>query len=397
MRKVVVIGCGYVGLPAALLLAKAGHQVVGVDINTELVSNINKGKIHIEDEKLQSILNEPSVRKNFIATNKPDYGDVFIIAVPTPIDRRRKVSDLSYVMNAIESILPFLRKGNLVIVESTIPPLTCRERIKPLLEKTGLNVGNELFLAHCPERVLPGNIHDEIIKNDRIIGGINEKSNTMAKEIYETFIKSELLITDDVTAEFCKLMENTYRDVNIALANEFSLIAESVRVDIHKAIEMANKHPRVKIHTPGIGVGGHCIPIDPWFIAEIAPDKANLIRQARIINDNMPRYVASKIRKILSKIKNPKIVLLGRSYKPNVADERESPAIEIYEILKTDGYDVESYDPFINGYKYSSLLDITKGIDCLIILVKHKIVLEEFNREKEKILNNMRHKIVIEF
>jgi len=397
MRKVIVIGCGYVGLPAALLLAKAGHQVVGVDINTELVSNINKGKIHIEDEKLQSILNEPSVRKNFVATNKPDYGDVFIIAVPTPIDRRRKVSDLSYVMNAIESILPFLRKGNLVIVESTIPPLTCRERIKPLLEKTGLNVGNELFLAHCPERVLPGNIHDEIIKNDRIIGGINEKSNAMAKEIYETFVEGKLLITDDVTAEFCKLMENTYRDVNIALANEFSLIAESVGVDIYKAIEMANKHPRVKIHTPGIGVGGHCIPIDPWFIAEIAPDKANLIRQARIINDNMPRYVASKIRKILSKIKNPKIVLLGRSYKPNVADERESPAIEIYEILKTDGYNVESYDPLITGYKYDSLMNVAKGSDCLIFLVNHNIMMKEFEENREKILSQMRNKLILMF
>jgi len=397
MKTIVVIGCGYVGLPAALLLAKAGHQVVGVDVNTELVNKINKGKIHIEDEKLQSVLNEPLVRKNFIATNKPDYGDIFIIAVPTPIDRRRKVSDLSYVMNAIESILPFLRKGNLIIVESTIPPLTCRKRIIPLLEKTGLNVGNELFLAHCPERVLPGNIHDEIIKNNRIIGGINEKSNAMAKEIYQTFVEGELLITDDVTAEFCKLMENTYRDVNIALANEFSLIAESVGIDIYKAIEMANKHPRVKIHTPGIGVGGHCIPIDPWFIAEIAPDKANIIRQARITNDNMPQYVASKIRKTLSKINNPKIILLGRSYKPNVADERESPAIEIYEILKADGYNVESYDPLIKDYKYSSLLDITKGIDCLIILVKHKVVLEEFNREKEKIFNNMRNKIVMEF
>jgi len=397
MKKIIVIGCGYVGLPAAILLAKAGHKVVGVDTNMELVNKINGGEIHIEDEKLQTILREPSVRKNFIVTNKPDYGDVFIVAVPTPIDRRRKASDLSYVMNAIESILPFLRRENLVIIESTIPPLTCRKKVKPILEKTGLKVGEELFLAHCPERVLPGNIHDEIIKNDRLIGGINEKSSTLAKEVYETFVQGELVITDDATSEFCKLMENTYRDVNIALANEFSIIAESVGVDIYKAIQLANNHPRVKIHTPGIGVGGHCIPIVPWFIAEIAPDKANLIRQARLTNDNMPQYIASKIRKTLSKIKNPKIVLLGRAYKPNVADDRESPAIKIYEILKADGYDVKSYDPFINGYKYSSLLDITKEIDCLVILVKHKIILDEFYREKEKIRKNMRSEIIMEF
>ncbi len=396
-KKIIVIGCGYVGLPAAILLAKAGYKVVGVDINENLIKAIKKGEIHIEDEKLKAILKESKVRNNFIATTTPEEGDVFIIAVPTPVDQKRKVSDLSYVLKGTQSILPYIKKGNLIIIESTIPPLTCRERIAPLLLKTGLRIGKDIFLAHCPERVLPGKIHDEIIHNDRIIGGINKKSSALAKAIYQSFVKGKLNVTDDVTAEMCKLLENTFRDVNIALANEFSIIAESLGIDVKKTIELANRHPRVNIHTPGIGVGGHCIPIDPWFIAEIAPDKANIIRQARITNDNMPYYVASKIRTAVKDIPKPKIVLLGRSFKPNVADDRESPAIQIYDILNQDGYDVKSYDPYIKDYKYTSLINIAKGIDCIVFLVKHQVMMNEYACNKNKILKSMRNEIILEY
>lgn len=390
-QTIVVIGTGYVGLPAALMLAKAGHDVVGVDINENIVRAINEGVLLIKEEELQALLDDPAVKANLRAQSTPCEGDVFIIAVPTPVDPRKKVADMRYVDEAVESLLPYLRPGNLIIIESTVPPLTCRERITPVIEaRTGLTVGEDVFLAHCPERILPGDIFHEIVYNDRIIGGINEKTRDLAANVYASFVKGNLYKTDDITAELVKLMENTYRDVNIALANEFAAVAETLGIDARQAIELANKHPRVDILSPGIGVGGHCIPIDPWFIKEVDPANSRLIFMSRLINDEMPSRVAARIRRAVREVPVPRIVALGAAYKPNVDDPRESPAIKIVELLRDDGYDVAHYDPLIEGMEYPSLIEAARGADLLAILVPHRVILEELARCRAEVEAAMR-------
>lgn len=385
-KTIVVIGTGYVGLPAALLLARAGHTVVGVDINENIVRAINDGLLHIKEEELQAIMDEPQVRANLRAQTTPAEADVFLIAVPTPVDPRKKVAEMKYVREATESILPYLKPGNLVILESTVPPLTCRDFMTPILERCGLKVGENLFLAHCPERILPGDVFYEIVHNDRIIGAADGKSRQMAVELYASFVKGKLYQTNDVTAELCKLMENTYRDVNIALANEFAAVAEGLGIDPLEAIELANKHPRVNILRPGIGVGGHCIPLDPWFIKEVDPQNSRLIFTSRLINDEMPHKVADKIRKAVRDLADPKIVAIGASYKANTEDTRESPAIEIVNLLRADGYHVAHYDP-VAGASYSypdgaSLAEVCAGGDLLAILIPHNVVMDDFNANR---------------
>lgn len=396
LQDIVVIGTGYVGLPLAIMLARSGYKVIGVDINREVVRAINEGILHIKEEDLKKIFEEKNVTNNLIAKETPCDADVFIIAVPTPLDKRKKVCDMSYVNSAVDSIIPHIKKGNLVIIESTVPPLTCREVIKLQIEKnTGLNVGDDVYLAHCPERILPGNIFYEIVHNDRIIGGLTEKASKMASEVYGSFVKGNIYLTDDITAELCKLAENTYRDVNIALANEIMLVSETLGIDAKIVIGLANKHPRVKILNPGIGVGGHCIPIDPWFIKEIDPDHTSLIFTARQINDRMPYIIAAKIRKRLKDIINPKIIVLGMAYKPETYDLRESPALEIIKLLQEDGYDITAYDPLIEGKGYESISNAAKGADCIIVLVEHKHILQELRENEDKIKKSMKTPLII--
>ena len=337
------------------------------------------------------------MRKNLRAQKTPCEADVFIISVPTPLDEKKRIADLSQVIEGVESILPYLRRGNLVIIESTVPPLTCREIIAPLIEKTGLKVGEDVFLCHCPERILPGDVFKEIVHNDRVIGGLDDRASQMAREIYASFVKGNLYLTDDVTAELVKLMENTYRDVNIALANEFAAVAEGLGVDIMQAIELANKHPRVDILKPGIGTGGHCIPVDPWFIKQVDPVNSRLIHTARLINDEVPYKIAAKIRQALRDIKNPRIVALGVTYKPDTYDMRNSPALKIIDLLRADGYQVEAYDPLAEGYQYSSIKDIAKGADCLVVLVEHQIIKEELAQKEAEIKKVMRHPLILRF
>jgi UDP-N-acetyl-D-mannosaminuronic acid dehydrogenase len=394
-QTVVVIGTGYVGLPAALMLAKAGYKVVGVDINENLVRAINEGVMHIREDELQRLMDDPEVKMNLRAQSEACEGDIFIIAVPTPLDHRKKIAEMSYVDDAIRSILPHLRAGNLVIIESTIPPLTCRERVTPIIEKeTSLKVGENIYLAHCPERILPGDIFREIVYNDRIIGGINTATQDKAAEVYASFVKGNLYKTDDVTAELVKLMENAYRDVNIALANEFNAVAETLGVDGRQAIELANKHPRVDILMPGIGVGGHCIPIDPWFIKEIDPSNSRLIFTSRLINDEMPARIAAKIRREVREIPRPKIVAVGAAYKPNTQDLRESPALEIVTLLRADGYEVAHFDPLVDGLGYESLAEICMGADMLAIIVPHDEVMRQLEDERAAVETAMRTLII---
>ena len=294
-KKIVVMGTGYVGLPLAIMLARNGYQVIGVDIEENVVNAINEGILHLAEEDVSRMLKEPRVRENLQAQKNPCEADVFIISVPTPLDEKKRVADLSQVVDAVESILPYLRSGNLVIVESTVPMLTCRNILAPLIEKTGLKAGKDIFLCHCPERILPGEVFEEIVHNDRVIGGLDEKAAEMTREIYASFVKGNLYLTDDITAELVKLMENTCRDVNIALANEFAAVAEGLGVNVVQAIELTNKHPRVDILKPSIGTGGHCIPVDPWFIKQIDPVNSRLIHTARLINDEVPHKIAGSV------------------------------------------------------------------------------------------------------
>jgi len=291
----------------------------------------------------------------------------------------------------VRSILPRLAPGNLVIVESTIPPLTCREVVGPMIEARGFRVGRDVFLAHCPERILPGDILREIVHNDRIIGGVTPESARRARDMYTSFVQGELLETDDVTAELCKLMENTYRDVNVALANEFAAVGETLGVDVLEAISLANRHPRVDILKPGIGTGGHCIPVDPWFIRQVDPENARLIEAARRVNGEMPARIASKIRRAVADLVAPRLAVVGVTYKPNSADCRESPAIETIDLLRADGYDLGVYDPIALGSDWPAggLREIARGADCLVILVEHTCVREELAAQEEEILAAM--------
>lgn len=396
-KKIVVIGTGYVGLPFAIMLARSGYQVTGVDVQDNIINSINEGKLIMAEEAVREVFKEPPVRKNLTARKSPVPADVFIFCVPTPLDKNSKAADLSYVIQAAKSIVPHLKPGNLVILESTVPPGTCRNIISPILEHSGLKVGKDIFLAHCPERILPGAVLKEIIENDRVIGGVNQQSTMMAKEIYASFVTGKLYETNDITAELVKLMENTYRDVNIALANQFAAVAKSLGINILEAIELANKHPRVNILRPGIGVGGHCIPIVPWFIKQVDPANADLILAARKVNDEVPARVVQSIIETLKNIKNPHIVALGVTYKADTYDTRNSPALEIIDLLKRKGYDVKAFDPLVQGYQYESIESIAKDADCLIVLVEHKPIRDELAKKEPEIKNAMRHPIIIRF
>ncbi len=380
--RIVVVGTGYVGLPAALMWAKAGLQVVGVDIDENVVRAINDRTMLINEHELAALFSDPAVHENLIASSTPTPADVFVIAVPTPVDRLRKSADLRHVESALRAIAPFLERGNLVIVESTIPPMTCRDMVKPLLETlTSLRVPEDVRLAHCPERILPGDIFQEIVHNDRLIGGMDASSTDLAVETYQYFVKGELHQTDDVTAELSKLMENAYRDVNIAIANEFAAICDNLGADVDEVIGLANKHPRVQILKPGIGVGGHCIPVDPWFLKEVAPYDSRIIGMARMVNDDVPHKMAARIRRAVRDVDNPRILLLGASYKRNCEDIRESPALEIAQLLAADGYDVVHKDPLVPTMDYDKLAEVARDAHAIAVLVAHDAVLEEIERE----------------
>jgi UDP-N-acetyl-D-mannosaminuronic acid dehydrogenase len=396
--KVVVVGIGYVGLPLAVMLARTGLNVVGVDKAHEVVSAVNSGMLPVAEDEIREIFSEKAVQENLRAQTEVEPADAFIISVPTPIDERKRVADLSAVTDAMERILPHLRVGNLIIIESTVPPLTCRRVIRPLIEnRTGYAVGREVHVCHCPERILPGNVFHEVVHNDRIIGGMDPRAASMAADLYATFVKGTLLVTDDVTAELVKLMENTSRDVNIALANEFAAVAEGLGVDPLKAIALANRHPRVQILSPGIGTGGHCICVDPWFIKEVDPVNSRLILTAREVNERLPERIAARIRRQVRELTDPKVIAIGAAYKPNTYDVRNSPAIRIVEMLREDGYRVENYDPLVRGMEYGSLVEVCRDKDCLVILVEHDVVRRDIAAQEAAIREVMRNPSILRF
>lgn len=370
--KVCVMGCGYIGLPTIAMFAKHGCEVVGVDVIPSVVETLNRGDIHIEEPGLAEIVREVVENGRFHASVVPEPADVFIIAVPTPNHNDEWLScDLTYVLSAVQAVLPVLRKGNTVIVESTIAPRSMDDDIKPLLAETGFTFGVDLFLAHAPERVLPGKILYELTYNNRIVGGITPACADRVAQIYKIFVQGEIIKTEAKTAELSKCMENTFRDVNIALANELAKICDRLKINCLDVIEMANKHPRVNLLSPGPGVGGHCLAIDPYFICAKAPNDAKLIRLARDVNCSMPHFVVEKVEMLLDGIKYPKIAALGVTYKGNIDDRRESPAIEIIELLQKKGYQIAISDDHVNDSSYFSAKEAAQDADLLIVLTDH--------------------------
>jgi UDP-N-acetyl-D-mannosaminuronic acid dehydrogenase len=338
-KRVEVFGLGYVGLPVAAALASRGFAVIGVDVAPRIVDVINTGKIHIVEPDLDMLVQAAVSAGKLRATLEPEPADAFIIAVPTPFTDGHK-PDLSYVRSATLAIAPLLRKGNLIVLESTSPVGTTEEIVSWISEvRPDLNLPDrqredcDVFIAHCPERVLPGRVLRELVDNDRIIGGISPRCAESAAELYRSFVRGEIHLTSARTAELAKLTENAYRDVNIAFANELSIICDELSINVWEMIELANKHPRVNILSPGPGVGGHCIAIDPWFIVAAAPGASKVIRTAREVNDGKPHFVVQKVKVAAARLRQPVIACLGLSYKADIDDLRESPALHIVEML----------------------------------------------------------------
>ena len=392
-KQICVLGLGYIGLPTACILASVGHTVRGVDTNPEVVRILRSRGLHIYEPGFRELLELVTESGRLIFSSEPSTADVFVLAVPTPLNDD-KSANLQYVKAATLSIVPYVRAGNLVILESTVPPGTLKNTVVPLLEKSGLSVGKELFVAHSPERVLPGRILHELVENSRIVGGIDEESTERARELYATFVKGQILCTDSTTAETVKLIENTYRDINIALANELAKICEALGINVWEAIELANYHPRVNVHRPGPGVGGHCIPIDPWFIVEAVSERAQLIRLGRSINDSMPDIVVDVVKTLVPR--QGKIAVLGLAFKGNVDDIRESPAITVIDKLQEQGYATGIYDPYVKFFRgecISQIEPVLDGADLVLVLTDHA----EFGKiDPNKIARRVNSKLVFD-
>lgn len=400
-KTVSIIGLGYIGLPTAALFASRKIKVIGVDVNQTVVDKINQGQIHIIEPELDVAVHS-AVKEGYLsATTKPKPADAFLIAVPTPFKENHK-PDLSYIESAIKSIIPLLETGNLIVLESTSPIGTTEKIAQWIKEARPELTVPKINIAHCPERVLPGHIMRELIENDRIIGGITKLCAERSIELYKTFVEGECITTDARTAELSKLTENSFRDVNIAFANELSLICDKHNIDVWEMIALANRHPRVNILQPGPGVGGHCIAVDPWFIVDSAPEQTQLIATARKVNDAKPEWVVNKVFEEIerNKINNPTIACLGLSYKPDVDDIRESPAVDIVKkLLKENVSKIIVIEPNIDilpselaEYDNIELLkELEIGIsrsDVVLVLVKHK-EFKAINKKNNKIFINM--------
>lgn len=378
--QICVLGLGYIGLPTASILATRGIRVLGVDIRKELIDKIRSGSPHIEEPGLKALVNTAVGSGHFTVALKPQAADVFMICVPTPWDAKKRQAGLNFVQDAAQSIVSLLRPGNLVILESTVPPGTTDNVLLPILEKSGYNIPDDLFVAYCPERVLPGQILTELVSNDRIIGGADQTSAQKAKSIYSRFVTGNILLTSTKIAETVKLAENTFRDINIAYANELEVVCHQLGINVWEVIRLANRHPRVRILEPGPGVGGHCIAVDPWFLVQAAPKASRLIRAAREINDAKPKDVIRRLDALRKTLPHPKakIACLGITYKANVDDTRESPALHIVqELKKRKDLALLVVDPYAqlhrNGeFLFTPLKEAINQSDAILLLVNHR-------------------------
>ena len=386
MNDLCVLGLGYIGLPTASIFATKGKRVLGVDISPAVVETINTGRIHIQEPDLDVLVRAAVQSGNLRAATEPAPAAVFILAVPTPFIVQfdgSRTPDLAYVEAATRALAPHVRAGNLVILESTSPVGTT-EKVKAWLEaelaRLGRAVPAGLLYAHCPERILPGQMLKELVSNDRIAGGLTPAAAAQAKALYETFCTAQIFLTDARTAEMAKLTENAFRDVNIAFANELSLICDRLRIDVWELIRLANRHPRVKILQPGPGVGGHCIAVDPWFIVAAAPAEARLLRTAREVNDHKPHHVVAQVRAAAAQHAHPVVACLGLAFKANVDDLRESPAVEITAALADSGLQVLAVEPHVQALPPSlsgkvqlvSLEAALATANVVVLLVDHR-------------------------
>lgn len=391
-KKISVIGLGYIGLPTASLLANKGFKVAGVDVNDKVVSLINSGKIHIVEKALAENVKTAITSGRLKAFNKIQKSDIYIICVPTPFHNNEKIPhpNIDHVISVTKSISKFIKSGDLIILESTSPVGTT-EKMQKLLFEYGADL-EDVHIAYCPERVLPGKIIHELTDNDRIIGGLTQKSTKLIKEFYSSFVKGDIFETDSRTAEMCKLAENSFRDVNIAFANELSIICDKLGINVSELINLANKHPRVSILQPGTGVGGHCIAVDPWFIISQDVKNTKLMHTARKVNNYKTSWVLDKITKsvkkhIYEKGYKPKLACLGLAFKPNIDDLRESKALEVVETLMDEGHDINIVEPNIDKHEILQLQSLSYAIersDIIVILVKHDEFLQ--SRIKNKLI-----------
>ncbi|GAB2929926.1 UDP-N-acetyl-D-mannosamine dehydrogenase [Rheinheimera gaetbuli] len=386
--RVSVIGLGYIGLPTAAVIASRGVDVLGVDVSEHAVNTINQGKIHIVEPDLDMLVQAAVTTGKLKASLTPEPAEAFMIAVPTPF-KDNKSPDLSYIRAALENIAPVIAKGNLIVLESTSPVGTTDQisawlaELRPDLVMPHQDPDKaDVYIAHCPERVLPGRVLQELVSNDRIIGGITERCAARAVDLYHLFVRGECLLTNARTAEMAKLTENSFRDVNIAFANELSMICDHLKINVWELIKLANRHPRVNILSPGPGVGGHCIAVDPWFIVDSAPEQAQIIRKAREINDSKPHYVADKIKQAADQFKKPVIACLGLAFKADIDDLRESPALDIAMSLISDNVgEILLVEPNIrqlpakyamHNDKLTPLPQALERANVLVVLVDHK-------------------------
>lgn len=379
-KTVCVVGLGYIGLPTAALLASNGYQVVGVDLNTHAVETINQGRIHIVEPDLDAFVRSAVSAGRLKAFSTPQAGDIYMICVPTPFHEGEGIPqpNIDYVLTATRSIAGFIKPGDLVILESTSPVGTTQQ-MSEVLQTEGVDV-SQIHMAYCPERVLPGKIMTELVENDRVVGGLTPAATAAVSSFYRTFVRGGVLETDAKTAEMCKLTENSFRDVNIAFANELSLICAKEGINVWNLIQLANRHPRVNILQPGAGVGGHCIAVDPWFIVARDVENSRLIRTAREVNNHKTVWAIDQIKIAVADAsartgRKPKVACLGLAFKPDIDDLRESPALHIAEALLAQGYDVVAVEPNIESHDRFPLVTIEAALDTadvFAVLVKHK-------------------------
>ena len=380
MKKICIIGLGYIGLPTAALLANKGYRVHGIDINQSTVATINQGNIHIVEPELDTFVKSAVNSGYLVADTTPTQADIFIIAVPTPF-HNGYIPNIDYVISATKSISPFVKDGDVVILESTSPVGTT-DKIEETLTENGVDT-SKLFIAHCPERVLPGQIMRELVENDRIVGGTTKEATEKTVEFYKTFVSGEVLSTDARTAEMAKLTENSFRDVNIAFANELSMLCDKFDINVRELISLTNRHPRVNVLSPGAGVGGHCIAVDPWFIVHAAKEQnieAKIIKTAREVNTYKTEWVIEKIKNAALAYENEndrkaKIACMGLAFKPDIDDLRESPALYITKRLIADGLDILTVEPNIESHNELEIVEYKKALeeaDIVAFLVAHK-------------------------
>lgn len=393
-----VVGLGYIGLPTALMLAAHDVEVVGTDYNKELVHTLQQGRTTFKEEGLDELF-QKAVRKGIKFSDEYQKTNMYIVSVPTPYDKKSKKIDAKYVISAVKSVIEVCPKGATLVIESTISPGTIDKYVRPVIEEKGYRIGEDIHLVHAPERIIPGNMVYELVNNSRTIGADDKVVGEQVREVYQSFCKGDIVVTDIRTAEMTKVVENTYRDINIAFANELTKICRSADMDAYEIIRIANKHPRVNILTPGPGVGGHCISVDPWFLVGDYPGLANLILAARKINDSMPEFVLGRISEIMKEnhiTDVEKVGIYGLTYKEDVDDVRESPTLQMMECLDKHlaSGRVKVYDPYIEKdivpNQYHDLDSFLNDIDILVVMVGHQEIRDRISKITDKIILDTR-------